>query len=161
MNLKKKYTGKKLVDGYLRELPPAIQRIVKTLRSMARRNLPGAIELVYHNALGYGVSDSPFDRVCYIAPQRNGYVNLGFFYGVDLPDPAGLIEGKGKRIRHVKIYTLAAAKDPQLAQLTDHAWRNAASDVSGWRNSLKNKTRNGLSDTRKIGNRKAGIEDVS
>jgi hypothetical protein len=31
------------------------------------------------------------------------HANLGFFYGVDLPDPHGLLEGSGKRLRHVKL----------------------------------------------------------
>jgi hypothetical protein len=39
-----------------------------------------------------------------------GYVNafsahasIGFFHGAELPDPAGLLEGSGKRMRHVKL----------------------------------------------------------
>lgn len=39
-----------------------------------------------------------------------GYVNafkahasVGFFYGAMLADPAGLLEGEGKRMRHVKL----------------------------------------------------------
>jgi len=39
-----------------------------------------------------------------------GYVNafrahaaVGFFMGAALPDPAGLLEGSGKRMRHVKL----------------------------------------------------------
>ncbi|MBS0361997.1 MAG: DUF1801 domain-containing protein [Proteobacteria bacterium] len=31
------------------------------------------------------------------------YVNLGFYFGAELPDPAGLLEGAGKRMRHVKV----------------------------------------------------------
>ena len=30
------------------------------------------------------------------------YVNVGFFHGAALDDPAGLLEGTGKRMRHVK-----------------------------------------------------------
>jgi hypothetical protein len=30
-------------------------------------------------------------------------VNVGFFYGAALDDPAGLLEGTGKRMRHVKL----------------------------------------------------------
>lgn len=31
------------------------------------------------------------------------HVNVGFFVGSDLPDPAGLLEGTGKFMRHVKL----------------------------------------------------------
>ena len=30
------------------------------------------------------------------------HVNVGFFHGAFLSDPAGLLEGTGKRMRHVK-----------------------------------------------------------
>lgn len=33
----------------------------------------------------------------------NLHAAVGFFHGVDLPDPAGLLEGTGKRMRHVKL----------------------------------------------------------
>lgn len=31
------------------------------------------------------------------------HANVGFFFGAELPDPAGLLEGTGKRMRHVKL----------------------------------------------------------
>ena len=31
------------------------------------------------------------------------HVNLGFYRGADLDDPAGLLQGSGKRMRHVKL----------------------------------------------------------
>jgi hypothetical protein len=37
-----------------------------------------------------------------IGPQK-GYVNLYFMNAVELQDPKGLLEGTGKRLRHVKI----------------------------------------------------------
>jgi len=43
-------------------------------------------------------------------PAAFAYVNaftahaaIGFFHGSSLPDPAGLLEGSGKRMRHVKL----------------------------------------------------------
>ena len=33
----------------------------------------------------------------------NAHLNVGFFHGADLDDPAGLLEGAGKRMRHVKV----------------------------------------------------------
>lgn len=31
------------------------------------------------------------------------HVNVGFFKGAELPDPAGLLQGTGKAMRHVKL----------------------------------------------------------
>lgn len=31
------------------------------------------------------------------------HVNVGFFYGVDLPDPAHLLQGSGRMMRHAKL----------------------------------------------------------
>jgi hypothetical protein len=31
------------------------------------------------------------------------HANVGFFHGADLPDPAGLLQGVGKHMRHVKL----------------------------------------------------------
>lgn len=31
------------------------------------------------------------------------HASIGFFHGVSLPDPAGLLEGSGRRMRHVKL----------------------------------------------------------
>ena len=31
------------------------------------------------------------------------HASIGFFFGASLPDPAGLLQGTGKRMRHVKL----------------------------------------------------------
>ncbi len=36
-------------------------------------------------------------------------MNLGFYHGVDLADPDELLEGTGKRLRHVKLKSSAEA----------------------------------------------------
>ena len=33
----------------------------------------------------------------------SAHANVGFYFGAALPDPAGLLEGSGKRMRHVKL----------------------------------------------------------
>jgi hypothetical protein len=52
------------------------------------------------------------------------YVNLGFFHGVDLPDPDGLLEGTGKKLRHIKIRTLADTDAPATRALIDGAFNH-------------------------------------
>jgi hypothetical protein len=33
----------------------------------------------------------------------SAHANVGFFFGAELDDPAGLLEGAGKRMRHAKL----------------------------------------------------------
>jgi hypothetical protein len=59
------------------------------------------------------------------------HVNVGFFHGADLDDPAGLLEGKGRRMRHVKLRPEMPMDEAALASLIDLAyadvkWRLAA-----------------------------------
>jgi hypothetical protein len=50
------------------------------------------------------------------------HVNVGFFQGATLPDPAGLLEGDGKYMRHVKLRPGAAVDAAALAVLITAAY---------------------------------------
>ena len=82
---------------------PEAQELARELRRLIRRLLPKAQEKIYR---GWGVADygngGSGRGFITIGPQK-GYVNLYFMNGVDLEDPDGLLEGSGKRLRHVKI----------------------------------------------------------
>ena len=117
------------VEEFLSSLPLAVQAITRELVIVARKNMPGAHEFVYHDAVGYSVSDSAFDRICYIAPQKKGYVNLGFFFGAGLSDPNQLLIGDGKRLRHVKVWSVEEAKNAALARLISQTWKEAPESI--------------------------------
>ena len=119
------------VEEFLSNLPPEVQAIARALVAVARKNMPEAHEFIYHDAVGYAVSDSAFDRICYIAPQKKGYVNFGFFFGGTLPDPKKLLTGEGKRLRHVKVWSQEEARNPALAKLISQTWKEAHESVAG------------------------------
>ena len=50
------------------------------------------------------------------------HVNVGFFFGALLKDPAHLLEGTGKRGRHVKLRPGRQVDSAALAQLVDAAY---------------------------------------
>jgi hypothetical protein len=50
------------------------------------------------------------------------HVDVGFFLGADLPDPAGLLEGTGKYMRHVKLRPGAGIDRRALAALIRAAY---------------------------------------
>ena len=118
------------VEEYLSNLPPAVQAITRELVAVARKNMRRVHEFIYHDAVGYSVNDSPFDRICFIAPQKKGYVNFGFFFGAGLLDPKKLFIGEGKRLRHVKIWSVDDARNPALAKLVAATWKQAPEFVA-------------------------------
>ena len=50
------------------------------------------------------------------------HVNVGFFRGAELADPAGLLEGTGKYMRHVKLRPGSYVDAEALTQLIDTAY---------------------------------------
>lgn len=50
------------------------------------------------------------------------HVNIGFFGGAELPDPAGLLEGTGKFMRHVKIKPGTPVDAARLQELIEVAY---------------------------------------
>lgn len=108
---------------------PAVQAILAELRQVARESLPDATESVYHGALVYNPTAIRFDPIVYLAPQ-SGYVNLGFYYGAGIPDPAGILEGSGKRMRHIKIRSVAAAQNAALIPMIHAGWRQGVDAVA-------------------------------
>jgi hypothetical protein len=50
------------------------------------------------------------------------HVNVGFFHGASLSDPARLLQGNGKYMRHVKLTPRAAVNAAALSRLIDAAY---------------------------------------
>ena len=72
-------------------------------------------------AATYGVGPRKMiDGYAYILPHKK-WVNLGFYQGVDLADPADLLEGTGARMRHVKIRSVEDANKPEVQALIRQA----------------------------------------
>ncbi len=104
---------------------------------MAKTAMPGAHEMIYHEAIGYSFSESPLERIVYIWPVRN-HVTLGFFFGAHLGDPERLLEGEGNRMRHVKVKSLKEAGNPALKSLVKGAWAIAPDSIAKLKKRRKN-----------------------
>ena len=52
------------------------------------------------------------------------HVNVGFFHGATLDDPEGLLEGDGKRMRHVKVRLERRVDEGALRELIAEAYRD-------------------------------------
>ena len=66
------------------------------------------------------VGDAPFGYV----NAFSAHVNVGFFYGAVLDDRAGLLEGTGKRMRHVKLRWGQQVNAAALSELIAAAYRD-------------------------------------
>ena len=54
----------------------------------------------------------------------SAHVNVGFFYGAFLDDRAGILEGSGRRMRHVKLRWGEPVNEPALIELISVAYRD-------------------------------------
>ena len=106
--------------AFLRPYGPAITKLAMAVREQVLEEAAGAVELIYdaYSAVsaGYSFTGRPSDCCIYVAVYTKG-VNLGFWDGASLDDPGGLLEGTGKRARHVKIRDLADLKRPGVRAL--------------------------------------------
>jgi hypothetical protein len=59
------------------------------------------------------------------------HVNIGFYRGADLPDPAGLLEGSGKRMRHVKLQAGEEVDEEALEGLIAAAYEDMKARLEG------------------------------
>jgi hypothetical protein len=64
------------------------------------RECGGAVREVMHD--GYPTACVDDAAFAYVGVFK-AHVNVGFFNGAELPDPAGLLEGSGRFMRHVKL----------------------------------------------------------
>ncbi|MGH2363003.1 MAG: DUF1801 domain-containing protein [bacterium] len=86
-------------DAYLGGQSPKNQAIIRALRRFVKRVQPGLSETVkWGNGCWVG-SDGP---VAYVYSGQD-HVQFGFFRGATLDDPKGLLEGKGRYVRHTKL----------------------------------------------------------
>ena len=87
------------VDVWLRSQKPELGAIARTWFQRMRECGPDVREVMHDGCPTACVEDSAFG---YVGVFRQ-HANVGFFHGADLMDPAGMLEGTGKRMRHVKV----------------------------------------------------------
>jgi hypothetical protein len=87
-------------DDYLEDQSAKNQTIIRALRTFVKRVEPGLQEAVkWGNGCWIG-SKGP---VAYVYSDT-GFVQFGFFNGAALKAPKGLLEGKGRYVRHIKVH---------------------------------------------------------
>ena len=99
---------------------PEVAATARALRTAVVKAVPDAVQQVDmpDRLLAFGTSPAMRDLLFAIIPHK-AHVNLQLADGVDLPNDAGLIEGTGKRVRHVKVRTAEAAGSAPVRQVID------------------------------------------
>ena len=87
------------VDLWLRKQAPELSALAATWFQRMRECGHDVREVMHDGCPTACVRDAAFGYV----DVFRAHVNVGFFRGTELDDPRGLLEGGGKRMRHVKI----------------------------------------------------------
>ena len=94
------------LNGALGRHSAAVRAVAKAAIAALRARFPGATEFVYikKNSLviGFGPTERPSEAPVSLAVYTR-WVNLYFLEGAHLPDPAGLLQGSGTSVRHIRL----------------------------------------------------------
>jgi hypothetical protein len=106
------------VDDLLRAYTPEVRDLALAIRQQIHNMLPYIAEKVYPGwkVILCSVDGTMKRGICAISPQRQ-YVNLIFYRGADIDDPDGILEGDGKKVRHIKITDAARMQRPEIEHL--------------------------------------------
>ena len=106
------------VEAWLADGPAELRSVAGVWFTRMRECGDDVLELIHDGCPVACVEDAPFGYV----NAFKSHVNVGFFNGAALDDPAGLLEGSGKRMRHVKLKPGAEPNAKALAALIDAAY---------------------------------------
>ncbi len=102
---------------------PELRPVCEALRRLVASLHGGFVEVVWpnHGIASYGVGPKKMTQHYAFIGVQNSQINLGFYHGATLRDPDGLLEGSGKKLRHVKVRDVAATKTTALVALLRQA----------------------------------------
>jgi len=113
-------TAQQQLDGFLKKYSPEMEKLGRAAIAHLQKRLPGAICLAYDNynalALGFGPAAKASLLPLSIALYPR-WATLFLMDGASLDDPDELMQGKGARIRSVRLSSLAMLKSEPVDQL--------------------------------------------
>ena len=106
------------IEVWLNSKPDELRSIARKWFALMRECGDDVRELMHDGCPVACVNDAAFG---YVNTFRL-HVNVGFFNGAALKDPSGLLEGTGKRMRHVKLKPGFYIDSSALTALIDEAY---------------------------------------
>ena len=113
------------IDVWLKQHTAELDAIARRWFKVMRNCGDEVRELLHDGCPTACLGDAPFAYVNVFAT----HVNVGFFQGASLPDPAHLLQGTGKFMRHVKLKPDAPTNAAALSTLIDAAYSDIKSRV--------------------------------
>ena len=113
------------LDTLLHPHTPAIREVFASARALVRDVMPDAAEQVDLPdrvlAFGFGPTGAGVRMrgLAIALIPHTAHVNVQLADGAELPDPTGIVEGTGKRIRHVKVRSVDDIARPALRTLLE------------------------------------------
>lgn len=106
------------IDAWMKEHSGELGAIAQHWFEVMRACGDEVRELLHDGCPVACLGDAPFGYVNVFT----SHVNVGFFHGASLPDPARLLEGTGRFMRHVKLRPGATIDVASLRRLIEAAW---------------------------------------
>jgi hypothetical protein len=121
------------LNGFIAKYSPDIAAEARAALIRMRRLIPGAVELVYDNynalAVAFGPSERASEAVVSIAVYPR-WVSLFFLQdGPRLPDPEGLLNGAGTKVRHIVLESAKDLDKPAVRLLIREALTRAVAPI--------------------------------
>jgi hypothetical protein len=113
------------IDAWMRTHRGELVAIAREWFEVMRKCGDEVRELMHDGCPVACLGDVPFGCVNVFS----SHVNVGFFQGASLRDPARLLEGTGQRMRHVKLRPGIAIDFLALATLIESAYSNIKARV--------------------------------
>lgn len=113
-------------QAWLHEQPGELGELARRWFGVLRACGPDVFETIHDGQATACVGDAAFAYV----DVFTAHINVGFFRGVDLPDPSGLLEGAGKVMRHVKLRPGQAIDAAALTALVRAAYADMRTRVA-------------------------------
>ena len=113
------------IDAWLNARPCELGAIARHWYGVIRGCGDEVRELIHDGCPTACLGDAAFAYVNVFT----SHVNVGFFQGSALPDPARLLQGTGRFMRHVKLRPGTAVNDAALSTLIDAAYSDIKARV--------------------------------
>jgi hypothetical protein len=113
------------IDAWLKAHTGGLGAIARKWFEVMRKCGDEVRELLHDGCPVACLGDVPFGYVNVFT----AHVNVGFFHGAELPDPAGLLQGTGRFMRHVKLKPGTVTNAVALGILIEAAYEDIKARV--------------------------------
>jgi hypothetical protein len=122
------------LDAFMAKYSPEIVKTANAMLRKMRKQIPGAIEMVYDNwnglVIGFGATERPSDAMVSLLLLPD-HVTLCFLHGAKLRDPHKLLQGSGNQVRHIRLNEPADLDSAPVRELIELAVEQAPEPVRG------------------------------